>query len=48
MIEKQPAPRLYITDKPQRAGIPSVLADWEIGEQGGRTEKEWRIFKNEC
>lgn len=30
MIEKQPAPRLHIPDKPRRAGILGVPADWRI------------------
>ena len=34
MIEKQPALRLNIPDRPQRAGVLGVQADWGVGELG--------------
>ena len=34
MIEKQPALRLNTPDRPQRAGVLGVQADWGVGELG--------------
>ena len=50
MIEKQPALRLNIPDRPQRAGVLGVQADWGVGEavagNGGRMNNT--LLEFEC